>query len=399
MINKRFELIDRGDIDALVLNKICERKTIEYKETLPGGSDHQKLEFLADISSFANALGGDVFYGIRERRDSEGAPTGIPEASIGLSKINIDAEIQRLENIIRDSIAPRIPGVQSIAIPGFKTGPVIVLRIPKSWSAPHMVTFKGHSRFYSRNSSGKYPLDVTEIRSAFALSESLPERIRHFRDDRIAKNVADETPVPLEATARIILHILPIQALERTTLIDITKLSLGSNFIDVFPIASQKATDWRFNFDGFVTHTWNSSLNGGYVQVFRNGAIEAVDVSMLKEKDGRKLIPCHTYEEKLISALAKYLRVEKGFVIDPPIFVMLSMVGIKGYELAVARERFNNFQGYPIDRDVLLLPDFIIDNYEVEPASLLRPAFDAIWQAAGWDCSKNYKEGKWVGML
>lgn len=51
-----------------------------------------------------------------------------------------------------------------------------------------------------------------------------------------------------------------------------------------------------------------------------------------------------------------------------------------------------------IDRDVLLLPDSIVEDYESKASDILRPAFDAVWQTAGWDCSKNYdKDGKWVG--
>jgi len=85
--------------------------------------------------------------------------------------------------MIRDGIAPRIIGLQTKAIDGFSDGCVIVIRIPKSWNYPHMVTYKNHSRFYSRNSAGKYPLDVTEIRSAFIASESLTENTKpkHLR--------------------------------------------------------------------------------------------------------------------------------------------------------------------------------------------------------------------------
>ena len=50
-----------------------------------------------------------------------------------------------------------------------------------------MIVFKQNSRFYSRNSAGKYALDVAELRGAFALSASVGERIREFRDFRLGK--------------------------------------------------------------------------------------------------------------------------------------------------------------------------------------------------------------------
>jgi len=225
MINKQFDLINKNDIEALISNGVAETRTLEYKEKLSGNSDDDKKEFLADISSFANASGGDIIYGIQEQRSSDNKTTGIPEAANGVGAINSDAEIRRLENIIRDGVAPRIVGLQTKAVDGFADGSVIVIRVPKSWNSPHMVTFKNHSRFYSRNSAGKYPLDVTEIRSAFIVSESLPERIRQFRTERIAKIIADETPVPLQSNPKIVLHVLPLASLTSGTHIDLTNPS------------------------------------------------------------------------------------------------------------------------------------------------------------------------------
>jgi hypothetical protein len=51
----------------------------------------------------------------------------------------------------------------------------------------------------------------------------------------------------------------------------------------------------------------------------------------------------------------------------------------------------------PVDRDDLLLPDVMVDEFGQQPATVLRPALDAIWQAAGWRRSFNYnKDGEWV---
>ena len=46
----------RDDIDALVADAVKEGRTIEYKQAMPGGADADRKEFLADVSSFANAL-------------------------------------------------------------------------------------------------------------------------------------------------------------------------------------------------------------------------------------------------------------------------------------------------------------------------------------------------------
>jgi len=64
MVPKQFGDIKKSDIDALLATGVAEGRTIEYKLTLPGNTDQDKKEFLADISSFANAAGGDLLYGV-----------------------------------------------------------------------------------------------------------------------------------------------------------------------------------------------------------------------------------------------------------------------------------------------------------------------------------------------
>ena len=232
MIGKEFDAIDKGDIEALVTNAVPEGRTIEYKEQLPRGSDEDSREFLADVSSFANAGGGDLIYGVRDKRDHDGKPTGTPEV-IGLAEINLDEQKTRLENLLRDCIDPRIPGVRIKHFDGFMSGPVIVLRVLKSWASPHMVKFKHSSRFFSRNSGGKYKLDVREIRAAFLASESLSDKISAFRSDRVGKILTGETPKPLEPGPKFLLHLLPVVAFAEPAVVDLrtAQVTLGESLV------------------------------------------------------------------------------------------------------------------------------------------------------------------------
>jgi predicted HTH transcriptional regulator len=190
MIGKSTDKITEKDLNALIDNSVLEGKTIEYKESLPSNLDKDKIEFLADVSSFANASGGDLIYGMIEDRE-----TGNPKTIEGLSIENVDREISRLDSMIRDGIKPRIIGitVQPVNLSNSKIA--LIIRIPKSWISPHQVSFKGKDKFFSRSANGKYPMDVGELRIAFNLSETLTERIRRFREDRISKIFANETPV------------------------------------------------------------------------------------------------------------------------------------------------------------------------------------------------------------
>ena len=72
MINVPLEQIDKAVIEEFIANQVQEGKTLEYKEKLPRGAEGDIKEFLADVSSFGNASGGDIIYGIRAERGENG---------------------------------------------------------------------------------------------------------------------------------------------------------------------------------------------------------------------------------------------------------------------------------------------------------------------------------------
>ncbi len=189
MIPKRLDEIVESDIESLQANSVAEGKTIDYKQSLPANTDDDRKEFLADGSSFANTAGGDLIFGIVEAQ-------GLPSETAGLTISDLDAELRRLESIIPDGLDPRVKW----AIRGIQRGakpPVLIVRTERSWIGPHRVIFKAHDKFYARNSGGKYPMDVSELRSAFTLASTVTDRARQFRIDRIGRIRNNQTPIPL----------------------------------------------------------------------------------------------------------------------------------------------------------------------------------------------------------
>jgi len=390
--NISLESIEENTLQDLIDNQVPESKTIDYKAALPGNSDSDKREFLADVSSFANASGGHLIFGIR-------ASSGIPLEFCGVQNINADSEILRIESIIRDGIEPRIPGVSIRAVPLQNQRWAVVIRIPRSWSSPHMVTLKlkDHERFFSRYSRGKYPLDVSELRAAFLLSETTSERIRNFRIERLSKIIAEETPVKLDGVPKIALHIIPISAFDSATRFDLSSIARNPSHLQ--PINTHVSWNHRYNFDGFLTYAQfpKSTSAHSYVQIFRNGSIEAVEAFMLSSEKGERSIPAG-YERELLNAISKYLSIQKQVGVETPLIIMLSLVGISGYTLAVNRSRFLFADVHPIDRNTLLVPEILLESFDSDLAEVMKPAFDSVWNAAGWPRSMNYNEtGQWVG--
>jgi predicted HTH transcriptional regulator len=151
---------------GLVDNEVAELRAIEYKRDLPGPTSDDKKEFLADVSSFANANGGDLVYGVIEEN-------GILAEVPGFEAADIDAVVLRLEALIRDGISPRIQGLTSQPVPLPNGRHALVVRVPRSFSRPHVVTLRNHWKFFTRSSAGKHQMDVDEVRGAFLGSEAV----------------------------------------------------------------------------------------------------------------------------------------------------------------------------------------------------------------------------------
>ena len=186
--NKPLTELDEADLQDLVQREVSEGREIEYKSQLPGTSDSEKREFLSDVSSFANCVGGDLIFGIREEQ-------GVPVDIMGVQPGDLDSEKLRFENLLRDGVEPRIVpsvAIQHLALANSKV--VMIVRSPRSLANPHAVTLGRSLRFYSRNSAGKYPLDLGEVRNAFLGGQELATRLRNFRLERIGLITGNQAP-------------------------------------------------------------------------------------------------------------------------------------------------------------------------------------------------------------
>src|SRR5882724_6609216 len=124
-----------------------------------------------------------------------------------------DQDLQRLENLARDGIEPRISGLRMRALPISGGGYVIVLRVPKSWNPPHRVSARNTNRIYGRNSAGAYEFSVEELRVIFTSAASALDRMRAFRAERLAKIDSGEALFSLAVNrGRLVLHIVPLSS-------------------------------------------------------------------------------------------------------------------------------------------------------------------------------------------
>jgi hypothetical protein len=305
---------------------------------------------------------------------------------------NVDEEKGKYENIIRDGIEPRIISVtQPVKVSDKKI--VFIFRVNKGWFGPHRVIYKGHDKFYSRNSAGKYALDTNELKIAFNLSQTLTEQIGKFKTERIMQLVADNLPLPFCNGGKIVLHLIPLESFSPNYNIDLSSVTSDSQKLK--PINPSSGSH-RINLEGVLYYSGSRhDKSHSYVQLYRNGIIEAVEGSILSAKSAEifgKDIP-QTYEGELIKSLRDYLNLAKELGVNMPIVVFLTLIGVKDWKMGVN----DSYLPYKIDRDILQLPETIIYSFDTKPKDILRPMFDIIWNACGYERSFNFDEaGNWI---
>jgi hypothetical protein len=381
VIPKQLNDIAEADLIALISNGVAEGRTIDYKRTLPGGTDGDKKEFLADTSSFANTGGGDLVYGM----DESG---GLPTQLVGLQAADLDAEIRRLDSILGAGLSPRIRYV--IRTISTAAGPAVVIRVDRSWSGPHRVVFAGHDKFYGRNSAGKYSLDVNELRAAFTLLSTVTERIRAFRTDRLIALSNNQTPLPFVDSPKVVLHCISIGAFA------------GGFQYDLKPIYDNQArlgplgSSWnrRLNLDGVLAFA-GGNPSVAYMQLYRTGIIEAVQGSLLGRSVGdRRLIPSLAYEERILQYLPSCFGILQTIGCDTPIVVALSLLRTRGLFMSTSRFDFTNDD--PIMEENIILPETVVEDLSAPAERILKPMFDLVWNACGLRESLNFDgEGNW----
>lgn len=381
MIPTSIEEITEENLQELVDNRIQEGKQLEYKRELSLDYNGHGEKFLAELTSFANTGGGDLIIGMDEDND-----TSEPEL-YPLDFDNIDEEISRWESVLRTGVQPRLPSYQiepvTISDDDGTGGTVLVIRVRQSQIGPHRVVRNSHNEFYGRNSNGKYPLDVDELRQQFLLSESLADDIREFRIERTAKIRARNTPVDLEPGPVWVIHLVPLTAFSPGSQLDLNSVE-PYNLPGTLQRGRASGDASRYNIDGAVTY-WQSSSEDywGYTQTFRNGVIESVDAFFL-HKEGTTDIPQVAIKETLTYTLSRHLEFLQARDIQPPLFLFMSMLDAEGYHID---RPLRSADPAALDRDMAHFPELVIDEYGMEISDIVDGLMGRLRNACGLQSS------------
>ncbi|MBY3097533.1 AlbA family DNA-binding domain-containing protein [Rhizobium laguerreae] len=372
-----FSGLSEAEVQRLIDYGVGESIHLDYKRESYGTSESDRKEFLKDISSMANTLGGDLIIGVSEA-------DGLPQSMIPLVG-DCDKDVQRLEQVALHGLEPRIRNLQIKSIPLTAGGYLILVRVPRSYLAPHRVILGNSARFYARAGTTTYEPNVDQLRQMFTATPLIADKIKAFHADRLVKITAGETPIAMNAAGKLVIHVVPLPAFTDGSMMDlITKITAGTH-VPVPPNESGLPTRQSVNIDGYLNYVSpgpHVDSRMAYAQFFRKGVIEGV--ADLRTDDGSSSrfvgVP---FVRLVVGKVQQYLATADHYDMGLPAYVFLSLCNASNtvYRYPVPGGGFQ--EADPLGREIIALPEVYVDSFDVDVTKAMRPAFNVLWNACG----------------
>lgn len=370
--SKRLSDVQEQDLQRLKYDQVQERDTVEYKKDMYGNSDDDKREMLKDITSMANYRGGYIVIGVEA--DGEGIPISIDGVEAG-------NYVERITNSCLDNIDKRIVGLSVEDIPLSDGRVVIVISIPESINAPHMVTYKGLNQFWKRHGRQKDKMTIDEIGEAFDKRLSDLNRLDRFlfmRKAEILESIGEQTCMVISASPAYLSDEIIFNLHDenlRKVILNTPHLAGGMG--DIF-CGKPYPTINGLRADQSAPYHNNPSFDR-YIEVFSNGYIEfGREIAMRRDKD--KYFAGQADTALIVNFMRFIQDVYEHYLPLRPLVVNFSIYNAKGMWLAASSHSDEDsrvkWQGQHLE-----LGKFYTENISEERKLLTKNICDRLWQA------------------
>lgn len=373
----RFEDVSYPHLTRLIEHGVREGLRLDVKRSLPGDSADDKREFLRDLTAFANAEGGDILYGVDEK---DGILAHLP----GIAPGSVDATILRLTSLASDCVDPRIPNLRIRGV-DLEDGKVVVLvRVPRSIIAPHMVTFNGLYQYWTRQSGGKARMSSSDVRNSVLRNHDWQDRVLTQHRERVVALRSNDGPISVHEGLMILTHVTPLSDQPQ---LDITRSAVRERLDSVGSPLRGRHGRW-YTFDGYLmADPAPGALACSYRLCYYDGRVEACYVSSrVGDSDSNPpRISIHDLEDEIIGMFMDDVEVMKILNVAPPLGLLLAVSGVHGHIYTAPHDDHYDLRDrLPFRTDPLIFPPLLIEEYPNEIRPILKPLLDRLWQAGGF---------------
>lgn len=373
---KRLSSLQEQDLRRLVDDQVQECDSVEYKKDMYRNSDDDKREMLKDITSMANHRGGYIVIGIEA--DGEGIPINV----IG---VEVDDYVERIRSSCLDNIDKRIVGldIEDISLSNNKV--VIVISIPESINAPHMVTYKGLNQFWKRHGRQKEKMTTHEIGEAFDKRLSNLNRLDRFlflRKTEILENIGEKTFMVISSSPALLLDEAILSVRDENLRGLITNVSRFKGGWGAISCGKPYPTINGLRADRSTPYYHHNPPLEEYIEVFANGFIE---YGKLFESgvDGqsRKYFAGVADTALIVNFMGFIQEVYNQYLPLRPLIVNFTIYNAKDMYLAASHGDPDKDRLVRWQKQHLELGKFYTDNISEERKSLTKAICDRLYQS------------------
>ncbi len=166
------------DIQSLIDNGVEESVHLEFKQAGALAKSNSVIKEIAkDVSAFANSDGGVIIYGVEES-DHKASALSYVDGN--------DFTKEWLENVISSNIQKKIDGLEVIPlrVDGDIEKSIYVVKIPRSYNAPHMVSKDKEVSIETINvvkTPKEYDIDYQEPNDVFRLEKLYIDNFKNIK--------------------------------------------------------------------------------------------------------------------------------------------------------------------------------------------------------------------------
>jgi SIR2-like domain len=195
-----------------------------------------------------------------------------------------------------------------------------------------------------------------------------PESSEELRQNRLKIIASGKDNPQLIDKPKLILHLIPESTIKRKNRFKLNKLTDEQRTLDPIGFDPENKSNKFSN----VTN---------YASILQNGSIEAVNASILMA--GLKF-PIDEAEQMIIKTLTHYFKLFVDIKLKPPVHLLVSLVGVRGFEIIPAIKTDWN-TGFKIKTNEVLCPGVVFKRFpKYTSLEQLRPAFIHVWKSAGF---------------
>lgn len=379
------------DVNQLITSGICESPRIDYKREWWGKNDDARREMMRDISALANSYGGYLVLGVETKGGSGSGVLECPTSIVGLERLDYSERIMRSS---RDNLDPPCKGIEAVQIEVDDNRIVLIIQVPQSLDAPHMVTFKGLNQFWQRHGTDKQSMSTQEIRDMFMSRLNYQENLLQFAQHRILsrKNLFDEKSKPT------LLYIWAAPIVPLLSEIDVQSRGLRALFGDVLlnlPFNRDLYSGPpRPSLDGIEADRGLSKLCQ-FIGLHRNGFLEfgtEIVMGQIKDSDYIHSFGVSAFMANFADLMTNVLRELEA---QGPVAFGCALINVAGYRLFTGGQ-FRELSEAAWPEDILSLDYRVSYDLAAEKNTILSDISDRLWQAFHFDNCPFYSSGELV---